>query len=65
MEETDLFQNVDQLPQEVKEIVNEYADQEYLEYSEVAIFLNRIEALGYTFEYGLDSIPFNLTPCQQ
>ncbi|MDR6548488.1 putative nucleic-acid-binding Zn-ribbon protein [Chryseobacterium rhizosphaerae] len=57
----DLFEHLDQLPPEVQKIIEDYGETESLEYSELEFFLKRIEAVGYTFEYGLDAIPFNLT----
>lgn len=56
--EIDLFENSDLLPPEVLVIYKEFPDE--LTYEECACFLEQMEALGYTFEYYLDALPFNL-----
>ena len=58
LEQIDLFENSDLLPPEVLVICKEFPD--VLTYEECAYFLKRMEALGYTFEYYLDALPFNL-----
>lgn len=59
----DLFWKLDLLPIEVQIIIEKYQliDTDIgLNYSDLANMLNELEILGYTFEYGLDAIPFNL-----
>jgi hypothetical protein len=58
LKQIDLFENSDLLPPEVLDIYKEFPDE--LTYEECAIFLKRLESLGYTFEYYLDAVPFNL-----
>lgn len=57
--EIDLFQNFSDLPENVQSVINRY-NHDNLNYSIVEQFLKELEVIGYTFEYGLDSIPFNL-----
>jgi len=59
----DLFENFDAMPQELREICESYSDSlENCEnlYAMCKEFLAKVEAIGYTFEYGLDGIPFDL-----
>jgi hypothetical protein len=61
--ENDLFWDLDLLPIEVKVIIEKYQlidTDTGLNYSDLANMLKELEILGYTFEYGLDAIPFNL-----
>jgi len=58
LEQIDLFESSDLLPPEVLNIYKEFPDE--LTYNQCAYFLKRMEALGYTFEYYLDAVPFNL-----
>jgi len=55
----DLSKNPELLPIEVQNILNEYLEEGDL-YSQCAELLDKLRPLGYTFEYGLDGIPFNL-----
>lgn len=55
----DLFETPEKLPIEIIDLLNDFNQYERL-YSECEILLKKCEKLGYTFEYGLDSIPFNL-----
>jgi hypothetical protein len=62
-DENDLFQNIADLPEDLQAILSKYderfqADENgYLLCKEL---LAEVEALGYTFEYGLDAEPFGL-----
>ena len=61
--ENDLFWDLDLLPIEVKVIIEKYQlidTDTGLDYSDLANMFKELEVLGYTFEYGLDAIPFNL-----
>ncbi|MEY5041830.1 MAG: hypothetical protein RLZZ414_1383 [Bacteroidota bacterium] len=63
IEENDLFNDIDNLPVEVLNIINKYCEIENeigLDYPDLANFLNELNAVGYTFEYGLDAQAFNL-----
>ena len=59
--EIDLFENIETLPTEAQNLIEEYneADDNSLELTEA--LLEKLEMLGYTFEYGFDGVPFNLT----
>jgi hypothetical protein len=56
----DLFINYDQLPFEVQNILLKFSemDNDYVTCEE---FLKEIHPHGYSFEYGLDAQPFNLS----
>jgi hypothetical protein len=56
----DLFETIETLPYKVQLILSEFAQDDNT-YEACADLLRRCEAEGYTFEYGLDAIPFNLT----
>ncbi|MHA2218074.1 MAG: hypothetical protein ACXACY_19235 [Candidatus Hodarchaeales archaeon] len=59
----DLFEHQNELPEEILEIILRYQKMNIecdMDYSDTAMFLKEMEALGYTFEYGLDNEPFNL-----
>ena len=55
----DLFEQWDTLPKEVKEILSSFDDLED-SYQECERVLIELKPHGYTFEYQLDGIPFNL-----
>ena len=55
----DLFETPEALPQPVQDILNKYG--EVSTYSECENMLAELKPHGYTFEYYLDAIPFNLT----
>jgi hypothetical protein len=59
---TDLFEKVDSLPVNAKELVEKYLalaedDEGFMEYDMQAQFLDEIEATGYTFDMGMDGYP--------
>ena len=56
----DLFETIETLPYKVQLILSEFAEDD-ITYEKCDDILSRCEAEGYTFEYGLDAIPFNLT----
>lgn len=56
----DLFETIEMLPEEMQQILSEFAEEDNT-YDACADLLSRCEAQGYTFEYGLDASPFNLT----
>jgi hypothetical protein len=55
----DLFDIYEMQPDNLKKIVEAY-EMEDNGYDEVKMFLGEVEAIGYTFDYGLDAVPFNL-----
>lgn len=63
-EVVDLFEHYTQQPPELKKICDKWAEIEAkdgFDYNACAKFLEEIRGVGYTFEYGLDAQPFNLT----
>lgn len=60
----DLFQDRDNIPQEIQIIIDKYnnieLDKGGLDYNDCEDFLKECQFEGYTFEYGLDAEPFNL-----
>lgn len=56
-EENDLFNDIPSLPQEVQSVILSFEDETYDECSRVQ---TELEALGYTFEWGLGAEPYNL-----
>lgn len=57
----DLFEDYENIPSNVQEILNEY-ELEDNSYDVLDELLNRLEAVGYTFSYGLDAEPYGLRP---
>lgn len=55
----DLFEHYNELPKEVKEIIDEFNENGYT-YENCKILVERLEVVGYTCEYYLDAQPFNL-----
>lgn len=64
MQEIDLFEAYESIGPELKTILDKYeeASIDGFSYQELAAMLCEVEAVGYTFEYGLDAIPYNLKP---
>jgi hypothetical protein len=56
---TDLFETPELLPLEVQELIANI-DEDGCSYAECARLLEAVQALGYTFEYGLDGMPYDL-----
>lgn len=59
MEIIDLFQTPELLPDNIKAILDKYATDDN-DYTNCQNMLAEMEAEGYTFEFGLDAVPFNL-----
>ena len=55
----DLFDNMETLPNEVLSILNS-VDDDKDGYSELDRLLDELKPLGYTFDYYLDAVPYNL-----
>ncbi len=53
----DLFETPDLIPANVLEVLESYEEPTY---ETLAAMLKDCEAIGYTFDYYLDCIPFNL-----
>jgi hypothetical protein len=59
---TDLFEALELLPVEVQQLIEDSnIDEGGCSYRECDQLLAALEPLGYTFEYGLDGIPYDLT----
>lgn len=66
-DEIDLFEDYDNIPVNVKSILDRYmeefgGDGSEMNYQDTANMLEEVEAEGYTFEYGLDNQPYGLRP---
>ena len=63
--EIDLFEDYESQPKELSEIVEmyeeRYADGD-MDYKGTKEFLSEVNAIGYTFDSGLDNEPYNLRP---
>jgi len=61
----DLFENYEKQPKKLAEIVdfymNKFEEGDY-DYQDSQNFLKEVEAIGYTFDYGLDNEPYGLRP---
>lgn len=57
-QDQDLFENPELLPAEVQEIIDSIAIAPT--YCDLERALKKIQALGYTFDYGLDAVPYDL-----
>jgi hypothetical protein len=56
----DLFETIETLPLDVQNVLGSFERDGY-DYETCAKYLAILESKGYTFEYGLDGVPFNLT----
>lgn len=56
----DLFEIIETLPLCIQNMLSRF-EQESYNYETCAKYLPMLESKGYSFEYGLDGIPFNLT----
>jgi hypothetical protein len=58
--EKDLFNHIETLPLEVQNVLSEYENKWDESYQMCREMKARLEQLGYTFEYYLDAIPYDL-----
>ena len=61
----DLFEDYQNQPKELAEIVDSYMSKYQdgdFDYVDSRNFLKEVNAIGYTFDYGLDNEPYNLRP---
>ncbi|MEN5308873.1 hypothetical protein ABE425_15270 [Chryseobacterium cucumeris] len=61
----DLFEDYELLPEELKAVCDKWQEKSTywgLDYNDCEIFQKECEAIGYTFDYGLDAEPFDLRP---
>lgn len=56
----DLFDHYENLPKNLLDILHKYQDNEDLNYITIEQMLKEVNEIGYTFEYYLDCIPYNL-----
>ena len=57
--EGDLFEHYDKQPSDLKAILAKYAESDET-YTTCKSLLAEVEAIGFTFDYGLDAAPHNL-----
>jgi hypothetical protein len=55
----DLFENYKEIPAELSILLNEFEEKDN-SYSNCKKLLKKCLKIGYSFEYGLDAIPYNL-----
>jgi len=61
----DLFEDYENQPAELSEIVSTYMEkfeEDDYDYEDSKKFLAEVEGVGYTFDYGLDNEPYGLRP---
>ena len=61
IENFDLFEHPEKIPQEVKDVLDEYQLAEN-DYDTCMDLVENLNTVGYTCDYGLDAVPFNLRP---
>ena len=61
-EEIDLFEAYETLPQDVQKCLEKWGEKldHDQSYDNCRGFLEEVEKLGYTFDYYLDAMPYNL-----
>lgn len=55
----DLFENYEILPENVKAILDKYSSDSFTKEA-IEAFETELEKQGYTFDYWLDCVPYNL-----
>jgi len=63
MYDSDLFEETEFLPIEIQKLLNDFSMSDN-SYQDCENLLTECLKLGYTFEYGLDAVPFNLKAIQ-
>jgi hypothetical protein len=61
-DDVDLFDHYSRIPKKIRYIIESYTDADSFSYDDCKAMLKELEENGYTFDYGLDSQPFNLRP---
>ena len=56
----DLFENLDFVPATVAKVINKNLPGEGANYEQLYETKKQLNELGYTFDFGLDAVPFNL-----
>lgn len=57
---TDLFEIIETLPLDIQNVLAQFEREGY-DYETCEKYLQILKSKGYSFEYGLDGLPFNLT----
>lgn len=57
--ELDLFEHYHLLPENVQEVLMKYGEIDQT-YENCSALEKELDALGYSMEYGLDAVPYNL-----
>lgn len=55
-----LFEDYENQPKELSEIIDSAELENGCNYDQLNTLLKRVESIGYTFDYGLDSEPYGL-----
>jgi hypothetical protein len=55
----DLFEQYQTLPQEVQQVLEKYSNDDN-DYSNCENLIKDLNDIGYTCDYGLDGVPFDL-----
>ena len=59
----DYFEHPEKIPSEISQLMDEFQALDDADpYSLCKSLLSSIQPLGWTFEYGLDGLPYNLCP---
>ena len=58
----DLFEYPELWPANLASVLDDYTEQDSFTYRHLDDMLTKCQAIGYTFEYGLDASPYNLQP---
>jgi hypothetical protein len=59
-EPTDLFETPELIPDNVRAVFERYDNGDELSYDEIFKLHTEVEELGYTFDYYLDAVPYDL-----
>jgi len=59
-EEPDLFETPELIPENVRAVFEKYCEHGELTYETILKLHTEVEQLGYTFEYYLDAVPYDL-----
>lgn len=63
--DTDLFEHLDELPENVRQILERFAELDSDSYNDCGNLVKELNAVGYTCDYYLDGVPFNLRKLPQ
>jgi hypothetical protein len=60
----DLFETPEMIPKKVSKIIDRYWEEygDDMDYEDTERMRKEVEAVGYTFDYGLDNVPMGLRP---